>query len=82
MGLLHAFGSQLAARRFDLGASGRRLANAVYSDVPAEAQTEGLVLGMDLTPLIKDLSLDPAELLGRYLDTFKGGALERLKKLS
>jgi len=60
---LHAcFESQIAGgKRYDLAVMGRRAANATF-DKPREGDSaSSVILGMDLTPLAKDDSLDPVE---------------------
>jgi hypothetical protein len=79
--LLGVFDSQLSAKRYDLGAQGRRRANAIFSDSRSPDRAGALTLGMDLTPLIKDDRLAPQTLLAHYLASFQAELLDRLDKL-
>lgn len=60
--LLGVFDSQIAGgKRYDLAALGRRKAHATFSESHGVDRTQGLVYGMDLTPLVEDDSLSPLE---------------------
>ncbi|MFZ9933412.1 MAG: PIG-L deacetylase family protein, partial [Chthoniobacterales bacterium] len=56
------FVSQIAGgKRYDLAVTGRRAANATFHE-PREGDTSTqILLGMDLSPLLRDDSLDPVE---------------------
>src|SRR6266540_7397716 len=58
--LLGVFDSQIAGgKRYDLASMGRRRANATYFESHGVDNTLGLSYAMDMTPLIKDTSIDP-----------------------
>ena len=67
--LIGVFESQLAAKRYDLAEAGRRRSNATRSDPTTPDGATAVTLAMDLTPLVRDDTLDPVE--------FARGAVER-----
>jgi LmbE family N-acetylglucosaminyl deacetylase len=72
---LHAcFESQIAGgKRYDLAVMGRRAANATF-DQPREGDSSSqAILGMDLTPLAQDDSLDPVEFTCAMIRRFENG---------
>lgn len=80
--LLQAFASQNSpGKRLDLAVLGRRQAHAVFLDSLAPERARGLLLGMDLTPLLLDDALRPGELFARYADAFRVEVLDRLDQL-
>jgi LmbE family N-acetylglucosaminyl deacetylase len=69
--LLGVFDSQICGgKRYDLATMGRRRSNATYFESHAVDEAQGLVFGMDLTPLLVDASLDPAALVQEHVDRF------------
>ncbi|HMN11697.1 MAG TPA: PIG-L family deacetylase [Bellilinea sp.] len=81
--LLGVFDSQIAGgKRYDLGSMGRRRANATYLESHEVDKVDAASLGMDLTPLIHDRSLDPADYVDRYIERFHADVRERLRKFS
>ena len=80
--LLGVFDSQIAGgKRYDLASMGRRKAHATYHASHGTDATKGLNFGMDLTPLIKDPSLNIAAFAQHFIDRFAQEVAERLKKL-
>jgi len=80
--LIREFGSQLERRkRFDVGALGRRRANATFSDILRADDHEGVVWGMDLTPAARG-DIEPAELVRSHLRTFEGDVEARLRRFA
>jgi LmbE family N-acetylglucosaminyl deacetylase len=70
------FDSQIAGgKRYDLATPGRRAANATFSEPHATDQSNQLILGMDLTPLVKDETQDltgfATSLIGKFSDDVK-----------
>lgn len=58
--LVGVFDSQIAGgKRYDLATTGRCRAHATYHESHGSDETTGTTFAMDLTPLIKDDSLDP-----------------------
>ena len=82
MSLVGLFDSQIAGgKRYDLGTWGRRRANATYLESHAVDQTTFAIFGVDLTPLLEDERLDPAEYILGFIDRFQREVSLRLAKL-
>jgi len=79
--LLGVFDSQIGAKRYDLGAVGRRRANAVFSQRLSGEQHDQTAFGMDLTPLLRDDDLSPQALFNRYVSSFQREVIERIHTL-
>jgi LmbE family N-acetylglucosaminyl deacetylase len=80
--LLGVFDSQIAGgKRYDLATMGRRRAHATYHASHDTDVTTGLSFAMDLTPLIKDDSLDVAAYVIAYIERLKDDVHSRLTKL-
>lgn len=81
--LLAVFASQLGGgKRYDLAALGRRRAHATFHTPHAVDASSGLSLGMDLTPLIEDESLDVEAYVLDHIDRFALDVRERIRRLS
>ena len=81
--LMGAYDSQICGgKRYDLATAGRRKAHATYFASHGVDESQSLNFGMDLTPLLKDPSLAPAELLNRYIRRFADEVNERVAKMS
>lgn len=75
------FDSQIAGgKRYDLAVPGRRSANATFFDSHASDQASQLTFAMDLTPLIKDDQLDPAEYALAHIDRFRESVRQNLAR--
>ena len=69
--LLGVFDSQICGgKRYDLATMGRRKANATYFESHAVDQADGLVFGMDLTPLVLEPARDVAGHVQESIDRF------------
>lgn len=80
--LLGVFDSQISGgKRYDLAAQGRRLANATYAESHEIDTSSALIYAMDLTPLIKDDTLDINEYVQGYIKRFSEDVEERIKRL-
>jgi LmbE family N-acetylglucosaminyl deacetylase len=79
--LLAAHASQVAAKRYDRAAAGRRRANATFADPLAPDDRTEVVLAMDLTPLVVDDRLDPVAFLQAALARSATEAGDRLRAL-
>ncbi|MFA5204587.1 MAG: PIG-L family deacetylase [Lentisphaeria bacterium] len=80
--LLGVFDSQIAGgKRYDLATLGRRRAHATYYASHGTDTATGLNFAMNLTPLLTDLQLDPAELVDSYILSFSSEVRERLASL-
>lgn len=81
--LLGVFDSQICGgKRYDLAALGRRRANATFFASHGVDDSEGLTFGLDLTPLIKDDSIDPLTYINGYIDRFAAEVRDRVKKFA
>ena len=77
--LLGVFDSQIAGgKRYDLASMGRRRANATYWVSHGVDETTGLSYGMDMTPLINDLDLNPVEFVEDLIQRFAADVQERV----
>ena len=74
------FDSQISGgKRYDLAVIGRRKANATFFESHGVDQASQLTFAMDLTPLIKDDTLDLIEFTMRFIDDFKTDVIKKLK---
>ncbi|HEX5807537.1 MAG TPA: PIG-L family deacetylase [Anaerolineales bacterium] len=81
--LLGVFDSQIAGgKRYDLASMGRRRANATYFESHGVDLTTGLSYGMDMTPLMKDASVDPNAYVESLIQGFAQDVIDRLKRMS
>lgn len=81
--LLGVFDSQIAGgKRYDLASMGRRRANATYFESHGVDLTSGLSYGMDMTPLIKETSIDPCNFAEKLIQSFTQDVTDRLKRIS
>jgi LmbE family N-acetylglucosaminyl deacetylase len=81
--LLGVFDSQIVGgKRYDLASIGRRRANATYWVSHGVDETTGLSYGMDLTPLMDDINLSPAEFVGQFVQRFATDVQERIMRNS
>lgn len=70
--LSSVFDSQIiGGKRYDLAAEGRRLSNATFSESHACDTYTMLNYAMDLTPLMKDKSLDIADYVAGHIKRFE-----------
>ncbi len=83
MSLVGIFDSQITGgKRYDLATAGRRRANATYHESHAVDAAQMINFAMDLTPLLADESLSPAEYVQDHIRRFAGDVGARLAKLS
>jgi LmbE family N-acetylglucosaminyl deacetylase len=81
--LLGVFDSQVAGgKRYDLATLGRRRAHATYHESHGVDVSTGLTFAMDLTPLVKHPSIDPAAYAMKFIDGFAAEVRERVSKFS
>lgn len=77
------FDSQIVGgKRYELAAEGRRVANATFSASHACDTYTGLNYAMDLTPLIKDKTLDVAEYVTGYIRRFENEVRSTIKRFT
>jgi len=80
--LIGVFDSQICGgKRYDLATIGRRAANATYFASHGTDTVSSLSFGVDLTPLIVDESLDPAEFVLGFIERFRQEVATRLGAL-
>jgi LmbE family N-acetylglucosaminyl deacetylase len=82
---LHAvFQSQLAGgKHYDIATIGRRSANTTFLDPHNRDATRKVIVGMDLTPLVHDETLDTVEFVSGFIERFHGEVKrELLQKLA
>jgi len=79
--LLGSFPSQLADKRYDLAAAGRRRANATFADPRTPDAATETIHAMDLSDLVRNDDLDPAAYVAAAIDRFRTDALGRIDRL-
>jgi len=80
--LNEVFDSQISGgKRYDLAVAGRRLSNATFAASHGVDTATGLLYGMDLTPLIKDVNMDINVYVQGYINRFAADVTTRLKKV-
>ncbi|HJN15799.1 MAG TPA: PIG-L family deacetylase [Armatimonadota bacterium] len=81
--LMALYDSQVCGgKRYDLAAMGRRRANATFFASHGVDDTEAMIYGMDLMPLLADASKCPLEYVKEYMDRFYAEVADRVGKLS
>jgi LmbE family N-acetylglucosaminyl deacetylase len=80
--LLGVFDSQITGgKRYDLASLARRRANATYFESHGVDVQTGLSFGLDMTSLIQNDDLEPAEFIQIYIDHFAQDVMERLQRV-
>ncbi len=83
MALIGVFDSQVSGgKRYDLATLGRRRANATYFASHATDAMTAMSVAMDLTPLLRDPSLDPADYVQGYIDRLAQDVRQRIASVS
>lgn len=81
--LLGVFDSQIAGgKRYDLAALGRRTANATFFASHAVDNCDSMSYGLDITALIDNPALTPAEFIQEYIRKFEAEILERIRRFA
>ena len=81
MPLIGAFDSQIAGgKRYDLAAAGRKRANATFLDSHAGDLATAVEYAMDLTPLVKDPTLDITRWTLQFVERFARDVEARLAR--
>jgi LmbE family N-acetylglucosaminyl deacetylase len=81
--LLGVFDSQIAGgKRYDTAAMGRRLANATFYDPRTIDNADGLIFGMDLTPLMQDSNLEICAYVQGFIDHLSQDIAARIERLN
>jgi len=77
--LLGVYHSQIAGgKRYDLAGLGRKRANATYLDSHATDDFASAEYALDITELVNNELLTPADFINRYIDQFKADVNRRL----
>ena len=80
--LLGVFDSQICGgKRYDLATMGRRRAHATYFESHGVDVSTSLIYAMDLTPLIRDPSLDVLSYVQGFIDRFAQDVRSRIEKV-
>ncbi|MFM9000841.1 MAG: PIG-L deacetylase family protein [Opitutia bacterium] len=75
------FATQIAGgKRYDLAVLGRRMANATFSDAHASDRAAAMAWAIDLTPLVRDDSLDLAAHVCGFIDRFRSDVSDRIRR--
>ena len=75
------FATQIAGgKRYDLAVLGRRMANATFSDAHASDREPAMSWAIDLTPLVRNDSLDLADHVCGFIDRFRADVTERIRR--
>jgi LmbE family N-acetylglucosaminyl deacetylase len=81
--LLGVFDSQIAGgKRYDLASLGRRRANATYFESHGVDVSTGMSYAMNLTPLIQNDGMDPADFVLNHIQNFSKDVKDRLARLT
>jgi LmbE family N-acetylglucosaminyl deacetylase len=81
MALIGVYDSQVeGGKRYDLATAGRRRANASYFQSHETDETEQLWFAMDLTPLVRDDSIDVGRFVLGHVDKFRASVEDKIKK--
>ena len=81
--LLGVFDSQIVGgKRYDLASMGRRRANATYLESHDVDAATGLSYAMDMTPLMNDVSMRPAEFVEGFIQRFAQDVNERIGRMN
>lgn len=79
--LVGVFDSQIVGgKRYDLATMARRRAHATYYQSHSVDSAQMINFGVDLTPLVKDDKLDPAEFIGGFVKRFAEDVNARVRK--
>ncbi|HKQ70751.1 MAG TPA: PIG-L family deacetylase [Polyangiaceae bacterium] len=80
--LTGVFDSQICGgKRYDLAASGRRLANATFFESHQVDKSSALAWGIDMTPLVEDDARDPLAFVEEHIARFQAEVSARIAKM-
>src|SRR5690606_31327812 len=81
--LVDVFVSQVqGGKNYTDAVLGRRVANATFFASHSTDQATGLIFGMDMTPLLKNKGLDPADYVKTFLEEFHESVVGSITALS
>ena len=72
----------MSGKRYDLATMGRRRAHATYYQSHSVDSAQMINFGVDLTPLVQDANLDPAEYIAGFVKRFADDVDARVKKFA
>jgi LmbE family N-acetylglucosaminyl deacetylase len=79
--LLGVFDSQISGgKRYDLAAAARRRAAATYYQSHKVDAARAAAIGMDMTPLLRDDTIDPLEYVDGFVKRFRNDIRQRVEK--
>jgi len=80
--LLGVFDSQITGgKRYDLAAMGRRQVNATFFESHGVDAATGLSFALDLTPLMNDASMHPANHINEFIHRFEKDVNDRINRM-
>ncbi|HZK39414.1 MAG TPA: PIG-L family deacetylase [Clostridia bacterium] len=81
--LLGVHDSQIAGgKRYDLATLGRRNANATFFASHDVDATDSVTYGLDITDLVNNEDLSPAEFINGFIDRFKNEITTRIERMA
>jgi LmbE family N-acetylglucosaminyl deacetylase len=81
--LLGVYDSQIAGgKRYDLATLGRRKANATFFESHNVDESDSMTYGLDITDLVNNERLSPAEFISGFIERFKDEITTRIKRFS
>lgn len=81
--LVAVFDSQISGgKRYDLATQGRRRAHATFSESHGTDNATGIGFAMDLTPLVEDPGLDPANFVSAAVERFRDDVARRVRRFA
>jgi len=81
--LVGLFHSQIAGgKRYDLAIAGRRIANATFFESHSTDRYDSVSYGLDMTPLIENDAMQPAEFILRYIHALQNDVCSKIEKFS
>ncbi len=79
--LLGVYDSQISGgKRYDLAVQGRYRSNATFHETVEVDTVSSMSFAMDMTPLIKEISLDPTTWMNEKISRFERDILQRIKR--
>ena len=81
--LLGVFDSQISGgKRYDLATLGRRRVNATFFASHTVDEASAASFAMDLTPLIRDASLEPFTYVNGFIERFRQDVADRIQRVA
>lgn len=81
--ILGVFDSQITGgKRYDAATIGRRLANATYFESHGVDQSESISFALDITGLVTNTDITPADFIGEYIRRFAAEVADRVNRFA